>query len=199
MANILQSQFWDDEENSLYGVLDELLIIALTEGVAGGVEALPAALRVLVDFDHVNQNVLRYASDYKYSWVKGINETTRAQTQQAIADWIKEGTPLDALEAKLSTIYSSARAERIAATEVTRVYAQGNMEAWESTEVVDGAVWMTGRDDLVCPICGELDGTHIGAGDIDAAPPAHVGCRCWVQPYVNEDAVHDKIARILSQ
>lgn len=195
--SILQPSFWDDEESSLYDAMDELLLIALTEGVTGGVDALPANLRVLVDFDHVNKNVLDYASQYKYSWIKGITETTKTQTQQAIADWIKEGTPLDALEAKLSTIYSPARAERIAATEVTRVYAQGNQQAWEATGIVDGMTWQTARDDLVCPICGPLDGTEIGIGDIDAMPPAHVSCRCWTLPHVSEDAVSSKLDEIL--
>lgn len=196
--NILQPSFWDDEENSLYDAMDELLIIALMEGVTGGVEALPAALRVLVDFDNVNRNVLRYASEYKYSWIKGINDTTRTQTQQAIADWIKEGTPLDALEAKLSMVYSPARAERIAATEVTRVYAQGNQQAWESTEIVSAMKIQTAQDDLVCPICGPLADTEVGIGDIDAMPPFHVSCRCYTLPVVSEDAVSDKISRILA-
>jgi SPP1 gp7 family putative phage head morphogenesis protein len=176
-----------------------LLIIALTEGVTGGVEALPTALRVFVDFDLVNRNVLQYASDYKYSWIKGINETTRSQTQQAIADWIKEGTPLDALETKLSTIYSPARAERIAATEVTRVYAAGNQQAWESTEVVSAMKIQTAQDDLVCPICGPLAEMEIGIGDTDAMPPFHVSCRCYTLPVVSEDAVHDKIAKVLAE
>src|SRR5690242_5859582 len=98
MPNILQPSFWDDEEGELYDALDELLIIALGEGVAGGVDALPPQFRVLVDFDRVNRDALKYATDYRYKYIKGINDTTRTQTQQAIADWIREGTPLDALE-----------------------------------------------------------------------------------------------------
>lgn len=198
MPSILQSSFWDDEESSLYSAMDELLLIALTEGVTGGVDALPAHLRVLVDFDRVNANVLRYASEYKYSWIKGITETTRTQTQQAIADWMREGTPLDALEAKLSTIYSPARAERIAATEVTRVYAQGNQRAWESADIVSAMKIQTAQDDLVCPICGPLAETEIGIGDIDAMPPFHISCRCYTLPVVSEEAVSRKLDEILS-
>lgn len=198
MADILQPSFWDDEEGELYDALDELLIVALMDGIDGGTSALPANYRVLVDFDRVNQNALRYATDYRYRWIKGINDTTRTQTQQAIADWIREGTPLSALEAKLESIYGKARAERIATTEVTRVYAIGNQAAFEATEIVDSVIWQTVNDGDVCPICDELDDTEIGIGDIDAMPPAHVGCRCFALPHVSEELVSEKIDRILS-
>jgi SPP1 gp7 family putative phage head morphogenesis protein len=84
----------------------------------------------------------------------------------------------------------------IASTETTRIYAQANADAWESTEVVDEWEWMTAQDDLVCPVCGGLDGETFGIGDIDARPPAHVSCRCWERPVVSEAAFERKLEEI---
>jgi len=198
MSDPRQMSFWDDEESELWDALDELLIIALTNGVAGGVAALPDAYKVLVDFDWVNQAVIDYARQYRYEWIKKINETTRRQVQQLIGDWIMTGDKLDVLESQLAPIFGAVRAEMIAATEVTRVYAEGNREAWESTGVVGGARWNTARDDLVCPICGPLDSTEIPLGDIAAYPPAHVRCRCWVTPIVSEEAVERRFAEMFA-
>lgn len=171
-----QLAFWQDEEGALWDALDELLIMTLTDAVAEGVSSLPANYRVLANFDLVNQKILNYAKDYRYSWIKSITDTTRTQVQQAVTDWMREGSPLSALESRLTPIFGQARADMIATTEVTRVYAEGNQEAWESTGVVSAVTWHTAEDELVCDICDPLDGTEIGIGDIDALPPAHVNC-----------------------
>lgn len=194
-----QYQFWQDEESNLWDALQSILLETYMGGVSGAADALPPNIHPLLDYNSVNESALAWARDYRYTWIKGISDTTRNQTQTAIGDWIAEGSPLSALEARLTPIFGASRAGMIAATEVTRVYARANMDAWESTDVVDGSTWMTAQDDLVCPICGDLDGTTIGIGDIDAAPPAHVGCRCYLQPNVSEKMVHDKIARILAE
>jgi len=198
MTDPRQLQFWDDEEDELWDSLQDLLIQTYMSGIEGGTDTLPTNVQPLVDYNHVNQAALNFSHSYRYQWIKGITETSRTQVQQAIADWMREGTPLSALEAKLGPIFGDARAAMIAATEVTRVYSQANMDAWESTGMVDSSTWMTAEDDLVCPICGELDGTDVGLGDRDAAPPAHVNCRCYLQPHVSEEMVHNKLLEIFS-
>lgn len=138
-----------------------------------------------------------FARDYRYKWIKGITDTTRKQTQNAIADWISSGSPLSVLEAMLETVYGEARAKRIAVTEVTRVFSLANTEAWESTGVISQEVVHTAEDDLVCDICNPLDGTHIGIGDIDAKPPFHVNCRCFTTPVVDETLFERKLDNML--
>jgi len=132
MADPLQMSFWDNESALLWDAIDELLIVTLMDGIAGGVDLLPKEYRVLVDFDLVNQTVLDYARAYKYKWIKKIEETTRTQVQQTMGEWIRSGEPLSTLESQLAPIFGAARAEMIAATEVTRVFAEGNRQAWES-------------------------------------------------------------------
>jgi SPP1 gp7 family putative phage head morphogenesis protein len=197
MASVFNQTFWDEIAAELWENLDELIILTLMEGVEGGILALPANMQQLVDYDFVNVAVLNYAKEYRYSLIRDITDTTRDHVQRAMTDWIQEGSPLSALESRLIPIFSETRAARIAATEVTRVFAAGNRQSWESTGFVNSMVWQTSNDDLVCEICGPLNGTHIGIGDVDAIPPAHVNCRCWLQPEVDLEAVNEQLDEIL--
>lgn len=187
-----------DWEGDLWDDLSSLLLDIYLSGIDGGVKALPVNIRVLTDWDRINTKALEWAKQYRYTWVSKITETTRTQTQKAVSDWIASGAPLDTLERALEPIYGSVRAQMIAQTETTRVYAQANREAWESTDVVEEVVWQAANDELVCPVCGELNGTHLGIGDADSYPPAHVNCRCYILPVVSEDAVAAKLDEALS-
>ncbi len=197
MPSIYLDSFWQAEEDALWTEMADIFVDAYMSGVAGGVETLPANARALVDFDYVNTRALEYAKQYRYELIKDITDTTRTQTQQAVSDWITSGQPLSTLETQLAPIYGEVRAGMIAATETTRIYAQANADAWESTDIVEEWQWMTARDDLVCPVCGGLDGETFGLADVDARPPAHVNCRCWEQPIVSEAAFERKLQEIL--
>ena len=191
-----QSDFWDAFEGDLWDDLAEVMVDIYLQGIDGGINALPKNIRVLADFDKVNISALEFAKQYRYTLIKGITDTTRTQTQKAVSDWISSGAPLDALETALESTFGSVRASMIAQTESTRVFALGNQQAFESTGLVDEVTWNTARDDLVCPLCGPLDGTHIGVGDIDAFPPAHVNCRCWVSPVVSEERLAEQLDEV---
>jgi SPP1 gp7 family putative phage head morphogenesis protein len=196
--NIYQQSFWDADDAELWDEIAEVVLEIYLQGIDGGVGALPANLRVLADWDGMNTAAFEFAKRYRYEKIRGITETTRTQTQKAVSDWIASGSPLDALETALEGVYGASRAERIAQTESVRVYSLGNQEAWESTGLVDEVVWQTVNDDAVCPICGPLNGTHIGIGDIDAFPPAHPGCRCYTLPSVSEKRFEEQLDEILS-
>jgi SPP1 gp7 family putative phage head morphogenesis protein len=196
--NPYQMDFWDDDEGEFWDAVATTMLEIYFSGVDGGIDALPPSVRVLADFDHVNTKALEFAKQYRYTLIKGITDTTRTQVQTAMADWIQSGAPLDALEATLERTFGSVRAAMIAQTESTRVYAQANRDAFESTGLVDMVRWNTARDDLVCPYCGPLDGTHIGVGDIDAMPPQHIRCRCWISPVVSEEALERRLDEVLA-
>lgn len=197
MSDARQKAFWDDEEEALWAELAELFMGTLMDGTQEGVDILPENMRALVDWNWVNKAALSYARAYRYEWIREISAATRKQTQVAIADWIEEGSPLAALEARLGPIFGEARAQMIAATEVTRVYSHGNQEAWEASGVVTRMVSQTAQDELVCEVCGPMAGRVIGIGDIDAAPPYHVNCRCWLQPQVDEERIRERRAERL--
>lgn len=196
MPNIYQQSFWDDEAGDAWDDVAETLIEIYFSGLDGGVNALPPDLRVFVDWDLVNVNALDFAKRYKYDWIKRINDTTRTQTQKAVSDWIQSGAPLPALERALEPVFGPVRAAMIASTEVTRVFSEANRAAFESTGLVDQVRWNTAQDDLVCPICAPRDGKLYPVGATSEAPPAHVRCRCWVQPVVSNKALEKKLDAI---
>lgn len=196
--NITQLQFWDDDSGELWDALATTLLEIYLAGIDGGVEVLPPNMRVLVDFDLVNTKALEFAKTYRYTWIKKITDTTREQTQKAVADWIQSGAPLDTLEKALEPTFGVVRAKMIAQTETTRVFAQANREAFESTGLVEEVVWQAANDELVCPICGELNGTHLGVGDADSFPPAHINCRCYVLPVVSDEALERRLEEELA-
>jgi SPP1 gp7 family putative phage head morphogenesis protein len=197
MPNIYDQSFWDKENEELWGDMAEPIMDMYMNGLMGGVNVMPDNIKVLADWDRVNQSALDFAKEYHYSLIKGITDTTKEQTQKAISDWVQSGTPLSTLEKTLQSTFGEARAARIAATETTRVFARANRDAFESTGLIEEVVWQTAQDDLTCVVCGELDGTHIGVGDIDAFPPAHPSCRCWITPVVSEDALSRRLDEVL--
>jgi len=203
---MLNNEFWQNEEKELWNVIASLFVDTLMDGVRGGIELLPPDIAILIDLDVVNQAAIDYARQYRYEWIGSITDTTRNQVQTLFSDWIETGRPLKALEAELAPVFGRARAQMIASTEVTRVFADANQAAWESTGFVGGKQWMTSRDDKVCPICaplGELPPVALNnafpaaLGGGYRNPPAHTRCRCWIQPIVSVEAVLQQSRRRL--
>ncbi len=199
MPNPFNDQYWDEAADDMYEELLPLFLAALAAGMDGGIDTLPPNIQPLVNPTRFNEAALRYSQEYRYTYIKGITDTTRRQVQEMMGEWIRSGQSLDVLESKLAVVFGEARAANIAATEVTRAFAQGNMASWESTGFVRSAVWMTSQDERVCPICSSHDGEHVGIGDIDASPPnsSHPGCRCWLQPEVDLELVNEQLDEIL--
>lgn len=139
---------------------------------------------VAVDWALINDAVLNLSKSEAAKLAAELNRTTQAQAAKIIADWIETGGTMPELVQRLEMLYPRNRAEMIGVTEVTRLYANGNIAAWKASEVVTGYRWQTAADDKVCPICGPRDGEVY---DLDSGiiPPAHPRCRCWVTPEVD--------------
>ncbi len=79
----------------------------------------------------------------------------------------------------IEPMFGPARAQRIAVTEVTRIFDEGNKLAHKAAGI-ETEEWQTARDDLVdTAICQPLDGQRF---PIDSGPrpvtDTHIGCRC---------------------
>ena len=147
-------------------------------GVKGGPgpsEGKPAEIQ-LTNWDLVNQAVLRWilgdapglGRGYADGVVISLVRTREEHIRTAMAEWIQNGLPRTALVEMLTEpLLSRDRAEMVAATEATRAYSQGNIEAWRASGVVTGMEWRTANDEDVCPICAPLGGLGFGEDGAD--------------------------------
>ena len=85
------------------------------------------------------------------------------------------------LRSLLERGFSEQRAAAIATTEVTRAYTQGTQIT--QAQLAEAGIRMqrichSSGDEMVCDICGPLDGKPEGEwGEVEL--PAHVNCRCF--------------------
>lgn len=220
MPRLSDPEWWQPYLAHLRREFAELTMDILLAGGDAGARRIPL-LSILVDWDVFNEDATAWLDMYlgaggagllptnTYPWAWALNESTRHGVVREIDRWIRAGAPLPELERRLLPFFDQRRAHRIAVTEVTRVYASGNILAWQASGIVNGKRWQTTVDELVCPVCSRLHNTFV---DLDRgwefsaaalaadpllaralrapmtiiAPPAHVNCRCWLQPVVYE-------------
>lgn len=143
---------------------------------------------IAVDWMLANDMAADWARGYSFSLVSGIEDTTKRYLQREVSGFATSGETFQQFSRRMvdASVFSPTRAQMIAVTEVTRSYAQGNVQAWTASGVTEGKEWNTANDELVCPICGPLDGKQTKLdGKFDGSyegPPAHPRCRCWLTP-----------------
>lgn len=230
MATLDSPEFWQPYFPQLRREFSELTMDILIAGGGAGAAAVPGA-SMLVDWDVFNEDALAWLDMYlgvgsipgltvdgAYPWAWSLNESTRRGVAREIDRWVRNGDPLPELELRLRGFFDDTRARRIAVTEVTRIYASGNVMAWRSSGVVDGKRWMTAVDERVCPVCSKLHNKYVelnrgwefsdaalaarpdlkralGAPVTVVVPPAHVACRCWIQPVVFAALTDDELSK----
>lgn len=168
----------------LYGMLREAALAGLTAGAGdvdrvlgggpstvaanGAASAQDAKTEIGIDWTLINREVLAWVQQYAFGLVSQLGERSRTALSEAIQRWASNGLPLRDLIDELTPIFGPVRAEMIAATEVTRAYAEANLRAWQASGVIEGYSIRTAMDERVCPICGPLGGVEFGEdGPID--------------------------------
>lgn len=141
------------------------------------------------DWTLANTDAARWASQYSYELVRGINSTSAARLQVAVEDWFKERTTVGDLIDELTPTFGKRRARTIAMTETTRAATEGSLAGWKAAGYGEGRpsrtapahpkcrcwitlrinndnsaefIWKTARDERVCPICGSLHNQSLG-------------------------------------
>lgn len=142
-----------------------------------------------IAFDLVNDTVVSYSRTFMNDWWAGLATSTRNQMQTTISNWIQSGAPLSNLTKQLTPLFGPGRAKMIAATETTRMYADGNTLGYTAAGVTT-VEWRTSRDERVCQICLPLHGDKFPTGS--NRPPAHVSCRCSIVPVTADGKALDK-------
>lgn len=154
-------------------------------GVSVAAETL-ATIGMAFDFNLANTQAARWASEYSYELIRGINSTTEARMQQAISDWFREeSTTVRELAKELEPTFGRKRAQLIAITETSRANAQGAIAGYAESGIVHEIEWLTAADERRCPTCSALHGTRTtlrGTFPGGYTVPAHPRCRCTLLP-----------------
>lgn len=177
IENVPQS-FWDETGVEFSDTLRPFLERLYLDQAGRMLEETPLG----VEWSLINRRATDWARQYTFDLVRGLNDTTRGTLQRAVSNYFEDALTIGQLEDMLLPSFGPIRAEMISVTEITRASAQGEValvaELRESgIEMVE--VWQTNADELVCPICGPLNGKKKGDG-WDIEPPAHPRCRCWI-------------------
>lgn len=182
--------FWTSELTTLFNILLPVYQDSAIDAFEGAFEAIQIAQSV--DFNLPNEAVREWAKSYSFEKISDINDSSAKMYQEIFANWLQEGLTLEDLRAKIGVIVGPARADNIAITEITRLFAEANIKAWDASGVVKGKEWQTAVDEDVCPICNPLQGkkADLMSGAFPGgyfSPPAHPRCRCWLKPVVKEE------------
>lgn len=172
-----------------------LLALALA-GMAAGNDALetgtatnPATKALIVSWDLLSQEALRFVQGYAFDLIKGIDQTTVGLVRQAIADGLAAGQSVDQIAEALGGVFDDpARARLIAQSEANRAYNNGALARWQNAGVTR-AKWRTATGDA-CDVCKRLDGQEadIATGWKDPETgkvyrdSAHPGDKCYRSP-----------------
>jgi SPP1 gp7 family putative phage head morphogenesis protein len=181
-----------------YNALSEALRAVIRPELASltTAEALRLSAEIGIEFDPavINAQAVEFARNYSFELVQGLTDTTRKVVQEAIATFFEtpgatqediERAMRESLGDELEPAFSASRARAIAITETTRAAAEGTNEL-QRLFSADGIqmirVWHTRNDELVCPICGPLNGQpeSVWSVQFPAGPPAHPNCRCSI-------------------
>jgi len=189
MLDELPDRVWENREE-LQATLSRMLIESVEVGVNNaGTVIENGNLGISVNYDLANEFARQWAQDHVGELISGINETTTRNVRRLTQEWIASGEALPALRRRLEPTFGSVRADMIATTEVTRAYAEGNINLWQTNGLVPARpgtvppahprcrcwlvleydestnlfyyVWRTAVDERVCPICLPLDGTRV--------------------------------------
>lgn len=170
---------WQQAKAEYFGETGGEINKTLLEGVTQA-----GRLGLTIDFELVNQQVLEYARTFSNEWWGRLESTTREGLRTAIRTNMETGAPLRNLRQDITPLFGRQRAEMVAATETTRMFAQGNLIGYREAGVTL-LKFETVMDNLVCPDCeaaGNEEPWPLNRAEL--VPPLHPRCRCWIAPVV---------------
>lgn len=171
------------EEIFMGGVRAGAIIAARMGSKAEGDDDPEEFIRVVASADFGARAAMVLAA-YEAEWWQALSRTVRRQLLDAIIDAREQGTSVRDIKKKIEPLFGKERASRIAVTETTRLFGAGAQESYRALGM-EMWEWRTAEDDRVDPTCDQL-----AAGSpypmSSAFFPAHVNCRCWPVPFIEE-------------
>jgi SPP1 gp7 family putative phage head morphogenesis protein len=175
-----------EEDEEFEAALLRLILYGMTEGING----VSNTINIGLDYTLINKHALVSAGVHAKELKKSIDAATMDYVKAALEQFIQTpGFTMGDLTNLLEPTFGEVRARRIAVTETTRSYAQGQIEAGKELkkhfpDIKVVKIWFTNADDRVCEICGPLNGAEVELDELFEGeipePPAHVNCRCWM-------------------
>ena len=181
--------FWLAQKEEFLKTVSRETDDLLQQGIQQG-----SQLGLSLNFDLVNQEVLRFSSVYQDAWWNQLASTTRNGLRDALQANIASGAGQRQLVKDIASLFGKDRAKLIASTETTRLYAEGNMIAYRADPTVEAVEWQTAMDERVCEICEPLDGEVYEKDSAFDHPPAHPRCRCGLAPVVDGKLLTEIVA-----
>lgn len=184
------SQFdWMKYNDLLKKLTNPIYLSAVSQGVKNGVAALGSS----IDFDIFNPLIISFVKE-KEMKITRINDTTKKNVMDIVADGITNGSSVQDVQNKLkeSFNFSASRAMTIARTEVVSAANGGELLSYIKLGVKKKE-WLTARDELVRESHKELEGVSVNVnkkfpnglnqpGDQNGEPEEVINCRCTMIP-----------------
>ena len=180
--------YWSQFAGRDTAALVEILTEFFTETGIDGARQMARELNV--DLAPVSRQAEDWAAQYAQQLAQDLQDTTYDLLTTEIDDYNADpdASELDLMDGVMGLLgLNIARANLISVTETTRAFSIGNLFAWRAASGIEYKRWNTCNDDIVCEICGPLDGKVVGLNDSFGGvrePPSHPNCRCWITPVV---------------
>ena len=122
-----------------------------------------------------------------------ITDATRDAINDLVSTAVSEGWAPRRLASAIeeAAVFSDARADMVARTELAFAHSNGNFEGWKASGVVEGKQWLVAGAPCEDCVANEAAGV-IGLEDEfpsgDAMPPAHPNCECDVAAVLGDQA-----------
>lgn len=155
---------WSVQSQAMRDLLEPLFVELAAFGVSRVASATESVEGIEVNWNLVNQDVERWARQHAGEMVSKVTQTTKNAVAEQVALWSQTEEGVDGLLRRIEALkgeggkamFGPVRAEMIAITEATNVYAGANAQAWEAA----------------------------GYEKTTFRPGYHIRCRCYLQPYV---------------
>jgi SPP1 gp7 family putative phage head morphogenesis protein len=125
--------------------------------------------------------------------LKGVTQDMSTKMNRIMTDSIIQGKGPRETGRELNKVTGIGRNRglTIARTETIRAHADGQLEALKNLGVEEVGVmveWSSASDDLVCPLCADMDGSVMPIDKAGSIIPLHPNCRCcWLPANIGED------------
>lgn len=145
-----------------------------------------AKLPISTDYT-LREPLIKQVAIDRAEWFAGaITDTSNEMTAEVIRGWLDDPTNFDDLLNRVSGVWAGSRPDVAAATEVTAIVSDAQIESWRQSEVVDGFRVLTANDRRVRPTHRAEDGKTYPLSDTTHRPPlfGDPNCRCDVAPVI---------------